>query len=281
MKNILIPTDFSENSWNAVTYALSFYRKESCTFYLLHVIDVMVGAVVNAAFDTPLQEIDHERIAASETKLMKLYDRVISRELNPHHTIKLISETDTLVECIRKSVVNYHIDLIVMGTRGADGIREKTIGTHTVEVLTRVKCPLLIVPREACYSKLREVVFPTDYRMPCTTGIAELLKKLILLDQVPIRFLHIVKKHSDLLSVEQELNKITYSDNFKDFENSFHTLTNHNLELAVECFTESRDISLIVMVAKNLNFFQQILFNPRVAEISYHTRIPFLVLHEV
>ena len=37
MKNILIPTDFSENSWNAIEYALHFFSKSSCNFYLLHV----------------------------------------------------------------------------------------------------------------------------------------------------------------------------------------------------------------------------------------------------
>ena len=37
MKNILIPTDFSENSWNAIKYALLFFKKTPCNFYLLHV----------------------------------------------------------------------------------------------------------------------------------------------------------------------------------------------------------------------------------------------------
>ena len=34
------------------------------------------------------------------------------------------------------------------------------------------------------------------------------------------------------------------------------------------------------MIAKNLNLFQRILFKPTIEEISYHTEIPFLVLHE-
>ncbi|WP_299528057.1 universal stress protein, partial [uncultured Lutibacter sp.] len=37
MKNILLPTDFSENSWNAIKYALELYKKTACNFYLLHV----------------------------------------------------------------------------------------------------------------------------------------------------------------------------------------------------------------------------------------------------
>jgi hypothetical protein len=37
---------------------------------------------------------------------------------------------------------------------------------------------------------------------------------------------------------------------------------------------------MIVMIAKNLNYFQQILFHSKVEKISYHTNIPFLILHE-
>ena len=37
MKKILLPTDFSANSINAIHYALQFYRYEQCKFYLLNV----------------------------------------------------------------------------------------------------------------------------------------------------------------------------------------------------------------------------------------------------
>ncbi|MFT4833127.1 MAG: nucleotide-binding universal stress UspA family protein, partial [Psychroserpens sp.] len=40
MKNILVPTDFSEDSFNAVTYALELLKKSPCNFYLLHVNDM-------------------------------------------------------------------------------------------------------------------------------------------------------------------------------------------------------------------------------------------------
>ena len=40
MKTILLPTDFSDNSWNAIEYALNFYKELNCNFYLLHVSKV-------------------------------------------------------------------------------------------------------------------------------------------------------------------------------------------------------------------------------------------------
>ena len=69
-------------------------------------------------------------------------------------------------------------------------------------------------------------------------------------------------------------------DFFIHHKYSFHFLTNKRVEDAVQCFVESMGVNMIVMVAKNLNYFQQILFHDKIEEISYHTDVPFLVLHE-
>ena len=72
-----------------------------------------------------------------------------------------------------------------------------------------------------------------------------------------------------------------FLDNYLvDIDHSFHTLSGNQLEAAVQAFTESRDIDMIAMVAKNLNFFERILFRPDVEKISYYVKVPFLVLHE-
>ena len=51
----------------------------------------------------------------------------------------------------------------------------------------------------------------------------------------------------------------------------------NKIENGIQCFVESRNVDLIIMVAKNLNLFQRIFLKPLVEEISYHTEIPFLV----
>ena len=37
MKSILLPTDFSKNSVNAINYAMALFKDVSCDFYLLNV----------------------------------------------------------------------------------------------------------------------------------------------------------------------------------------------------------------------------------------------------
>ena len=94
-----------------------------------------------------------------------------------------------------------------------------------------------------------------------------------------ISILNIGKK-PPILNADQQKNKELLEDYFYDRKHNFYFLTNKKVEDAVQCFVESRHVDIIAMVAKNLNYFEQILFHTKVEEISYHTDIPFLVLHE-
>ena len=40
MKNILLPTDFSQNSLNAINYAMELFKDTPCQFYLLNAFKI-------------------------------------------------------------------------------------------------------------------------------------------------------------------------------------------------------------------------------------------------
>jgi len=68
---------------------------------------------------------------------------------------------------------------------------------------------------------------------------------------------------------------------FENVEETYHTLTNNDFEVALNCFTQSRgNIDMIAIIAKHYNFFQRLFFKPKVEELSFHLNIPLLVLHK-
>ena len=52
-----------------------------------------------------------------------------------------------------------------MGTKGASENNGDMIGTNTGNVITKVKCSILVIPKKATYHPLRSVVFPTDFNI--------------------------------------------------------------------------------------------------------------------
>jgi nucleotide-binding universal stress UspA family protein len=279
MKNILLPTDFSDNAWNAIRYGLELFKKTKCTFYLMHVNPIPpysgAGTSVRAAGDN-FREI---ALKDSRENLKKLLDRVENLPLNTKHTFVPLAFYDFFTDAVKRESEDKKIDLIIMGTKGASGLKKATIGSNTGEVMTKVKCPLLAVPENTVFKKPREIAFPTDYHTGYSANVFNFIVEMATMNNASLRVLHVNKKDEEL-SKEQLKNKEFLDEYLKNTEHSFHTLTHIKLETAVECFIQSRDIDMIAMIAKNLNFLQRILFRPAVEKISYHTDIPFLVLHE-
>ncbi len=225
------------------------------------------------------ETLEESLLKESEVQLQKLLKRIEGLPLNSKHVFVTLAAYDFFVDSIRKQIADKKIDIILMGTKGASGIKKYALGSNTGDVITKVKCPLLAVPENAIFQKPKEIAFPTDYHIGYDVRVLDTLIDMAILNKSAIRILHILRIGENLSAVQTK-NKDFLHDYLKDIPHSFHMLTGSKLEDAVQCFTESRDITMIAMVAKNLNYFQRILFRPTVEELSYETDIPFLVLHE-
>ncbi|WP_225034637.1 universal stress protein [Winogradskyella sp. SM1960] len=278
--NILLPTDFSDNSWNAISYAIDFFDSVVCNFYLLHVSRMDTFMAGDSSYSPTKDQIEEIYIKPSKLRLKALLKEINDkRQPNTNHKFYTLADYGFFLESIRTCVKKKKIDLLVMGTKGASGLREYIVGSNTGDVITKVKCTALVVPEAAKYSPLKEIAFPTDFNLSYDLMALQPFINILKMVKASLRIVHIHKKDTKL-NTEQLQNKDVLNDYFDEFEPSFHCLTNRNVEDALQCFVESRAINMIVMVAKNLNYFQSILFHSNVEKITYHTDIPFLVIHE-
>lgn len=280
MKNILLPTDFSENSWNAIKYAIQFFEHIKCNFYLVHIIRPNTIVVDDSPYILNQEVLDNLYTKPSKQKLNEILKRISKRLPNKeNHKFYTLTDYGFFIETIRKMVDEKHIDFIVMGTKGVSGLEKIILGSNTADVITKVKCNTLAIPENSKFVSPKEIAFPTDFSLSHNLQILQPILDIIEQFMSSLRIVHINSKHVDINS-EQAKNKELLDDYFNNIHHSFHYLTNKKVEDAVQCFVESRDINIICMVAKNLNYFQQILFHSKVEKISYHTDVPFLVMHE-
>ncbi|MEM6687547.1 MAG: universal stress protein [Bacteroidota bacterium] len=170
MKNILLPTDFSQNSWNAIAYALQFLENARCNFYVLHVVNEVDEVDVQNKFATL-----HLQIARTFSTQQK------------HRFYNLIRK-HSFIEAVRSEVEDKKIDMIIMGAKGIASKRSHVIGHYAENVITRVKCKLLIIPENTRYKMFDEVAFPTDFSLASDiqtlAPIATILDKKTMLTSV-------------------------------------------------------------------------------------------------
>jgi len=282
MKNILLPTDFSQNSWNAIKYAVNLFQKETCSFYLLHVNTSGIHLVNNATYLNRTSHITVKDVCAKPAlaKLNKVLT-LISTHFSPNknHRFYSILDYNFFVESIRKQVEEKHIDIIVMGFKGASNLKEIIIGSNTGDVITKVKCSTLAVPEKAKFTKPKQLAFPTDFFLNYNMQILHPLFDVLDSFKPALQIVHVCKNKTDL-NMEQDRNRELLDDYFNYIPHNFHYLKHKKTEVAMQGFVESKSIDMVCMVAKNLNYFQQILFHSNVEQINYHTKVPFLVLHD-
>ncbi|MEM7381247.1 MAG: universal stress protein [Bacteroidota bacterium] len=282
MKNILIPTDFSENAWNALQYIQKLYSKVNCNFYLLHVSDFIDYTTAPVYKDKQEAQLSEKATIPSKRQLNELLKLVETSFSNNKHSYYGIHDNGFFIDSVKRHIAEKKIDLIVMGTKGATGMRQRIIGSNAGDVITKVPCNAMIIPKGVGFVQPQEVAFPTDYNIFYSPRILKAIDEVMELGKAKMRVMNVTKADSHLNEV-QERNQEYLSDYLNatfPSRNTFHTITNKSVKSAIQCFVESRDIDMIVMVAKNLNFIQQILFDSLVEKISFHTKVPFLVIHE-
>lgn len=279
MKYILIPTDFSENSWNAIQYALDFYKNTACNFYLLHATSIINSGSSEYPLFPSGDVIDKTLLTEGKTALKELVKKIKKQYTNQNHNFHLINTYNNFIDAVKEQIKQKGIEMIVMGTKGASGLSEIIVGSNTGDLITQVKCPVLIVPEKAIFRPPIEIAFPTDYNVFYPPTILNNINQIAAMYNSNIRILHVAKKDEQLTAFQLD-NKKYLNDFFINKKHSCHSTTNTKIEAGIQSFVKSRNINLIVMIAKNINLFQRILFKPTVEEISYHIEIPFLVLHE-
>ncbi len=165
MKKILLPTDFSDNSWNAIKYALQLYKNEKCTFTLLHTYTPVVYQVEFMQSSSPQFQVMQAVKETSKRKLDALLEKIETEFSNPNHLFVKLLSFNTLSAEIDELCSANTVDLIIMGTKGASGIKEVLFGSNTVHVFKNAKCPVLAIPSDFSFEKPHELLFPSDYEL--------------------------------------------------------------------------------------------------------------------
>lgn len=278
MQQLLIPTDFSQNAWNATQYTLLFFKNEKITFHFLHIdISLQNSSDENLHYSgiSSKKEVPEQLNSQMDDWIQKVY----THYPNPKHNFKQSIVQAPFVEGIRNVILKEHIDFMVMGTKGASGIKEITLGSRTGAVITRVKCPILVIPEEASFKKPLTIGFPTDFNLLYKHKVIDTLLAISKVSHSSVKILRVAQTQKPLDNFQRS-NRELLKERLSDIPHSFHVIEDPNLENALQSFVTTMHIDMVAMIAKNLNFFQRILFKPQVARISYHMHIPFLVLHE-
>ncbi len=273
---MLLPTDFSENAYNAIRYAQELYKDESCLFYLLHTYSPPIYYVEYASFSSEQIGLDDFYHAKAMEQLEELKQNLENSFKNPLHQFQLKAAFNTLMDEVLEMVENVNISVIVMGTKGATGTKELLFGSNTVHVIKKAKCPVIAVPDGFAYETPKEILFPTDYEISYKT---KALKELLYLANEHISridVLHVATGHP--LTDLQIANRERLENLLKPFAHVFHDMPNNEVINGINEFQLKNKINLLVMVMNKHTFLERLFLKPVIKKIGLNLHIPFMVI---
>ena len=140
LKTILVPSDFSECSDEALRYGLELARRFDAQVHLLHVVqDPVTQPWAAEGFSVPLFEVVEEW---QKQAVLRLQAAVPDAD---RARVTVVSVVATPYAEILDYARAHRADLIVMGTHGRGGVSHMLLGSIAERIVRRAPCPVLTV----------------------------------------------------------------------------------------------------------------------------------------
>ncbi len=279
MRKVLVPTDFSDNAMNALNYALELFKYDVSAFYIMHAYQDDIYADEDLRSRETTEKVTEIISNRSQQKLESIIKEIRESSPNPRHTYTIVSSNSMLVEEADKIVDEENIDIVVMGTRGKTNDRRLTFGSHTLQVLKYVQCPVLAIPEDYKGMQPRHILFPTNYLIPYKRRELKLLCELATPYRAVIDMLYISK--SDKLALRQENNQNFIKEELCKNQINFKCRNDKSVSNAIYTYIKENNVDMLVLVNTRHSFLENILFQSTIDKVSLYIDIPFLALQNI
>lgn len=216
MKKILVPCDFSEQAVNAFRFAADVAAQSKGEVHLVHVIElpVMHDSVLMPvmSFEEALLKELREK---AEKEFNKLKNKFGAAGVNIISSV-IFGGTSRM---ITDYITDQSIDLVVMGTKGASGVKEILIGSNAEKVVRKSPVPVIAIKKYVKASTIKNIVFPNTLNTETQEDLVMKVKALQNFFKAKIHILWVNTPTNftpDRITVER-LNAFAKRFMFKDF----------------------------------------------------------------
>lgn len=273
MKTILFPTDFSDNSNHAFSYAKSLARAQKAKLILFYTYKLPLVAPVNAftSREQTLALIKNSLVEAAE-KQMKVYTEELDLMDDEYEVIiKEGHVADEIVSFCKRE----NVDLIVMGTKGESNHRDFLMGSNTVKVSQKTSTLLLAIPEKAPIRPFSKIVFATDLVYNSNRELEKLID-FAKVNDANLTFLHLNLKKQNNSSELKELEAFIQQHSYKKL--NLVVADTEDVVNDLIRFLQEGGTDLMVMSNHTKSLYQKLFHKSVSKEMLLHSETPLLII---
>ncbi len=270
MQNILVPVDFSDTSYTAALYALGLaadLRSPKVILYHAYQAPLTIDSPVTA-----VQVFDEAQLKRDSTAALENFRSRLENNCPAGCFLEIYSEYSLLINGVDDVCRLTNCNLVVMGVTGGGAVAEKLIGSNTVSVARHSTVPVIIVPRNAVYRTVQNIVLLTDYDHTDENLPVSKIHWLLDHSRAKLQVLHIEKNPE----IQRELQEIVL---LKDHNPSYHVVHHASFTDGVTGFVEQHKADWVIILPKDHGFFSSLFATSHTTRLAFHSSIPVLAMH--
>lgn len=270
MKKILVPFDFSEQSISAFLFALDIAKQSGGGIQLLHIVEL---PILHDPLLMPAVVFEKDFLDTLKAKTGEKFEMVIKKYASDTKV-----ETSLVFGAIHTMIIDFiqkeGADLVVMGTKGAGGLKELLIGSNTEKIVRRSPVPVIAVKKYVNGTSIKNIVFP---HAPDTADHEDLVMKVKALQRFFNAKLHVIWVNTPAIfkpdtEIRQQLNDFANRYMLKDYTINIFSYTDE--ETGILQFTNEINGDLIAMGTHGRTGFAHILAGSVTENVVNHVNYP-------
>ena len=239
---ILIPTDFSVQAEFAYLMVKKLEERTPVDIHFLHVMNVPDTVTMDGygniqtcgEIDVKYVVKQKEIVERNLANLKVLY----GKDINCHFVLGKV--TDGILNFAESN----HFDLIVMGTKGAWGLKEKLSGSETQMIARKSKIPVLSLMCDRSDLNIQNILLVHNFNHPAKEDF-QLMHKLIKAFNTKFHLLQITSGKVDAEKVLVEANMKSFAElnNITNYE--YHLINDKDVEKGVVHFNQMNNMDMV------------------------------------
>lgn len=271
MKTLLISTDFTNASHNALLYGISMARAFQARVVLFHAYQLQVMAGMDSAMVIPEAETRAAVMDRLSQHLRALGDLDVP--------VVLSTAEGQAWQAIIQAAKDYDADVIITGMKHHSRLFRQLFGSTVTDLAKYTKAPMIVVPESASYRTPAKIALASDiapetdvHTLDTLTAIGERFRsKVYIVRVIRDRFDEVY----ELLHRPSKLNKLSRS-----LDTQFTYAQHKDVAQALDFFIEAEGIDLLAVVPHKHTLMEQWFFKSTTKEMIFKSPIPVLVLPE-
>ncbi len=274
MVNILVPTDFSDLSKVSIDYAVKVANKLGAHITLLHVVTVIQPT--RASMRLRLEALEEELMEMGKEDMKALITEFAGKIKTGKPIAFEVVQGASLNATVKSVAKRLHSGLIVMGTRGANGLKKVVLGSNTSAVIEISNIPVLVVPEFAEFKTFNTVVYATDRKH--LDDELELLVPYLKIFESNLHVFHVTSNAKEIAAAEESIRNSVKKTGYQKFE--IKVVVAKEIDEAVDAYVKETKSDLLTTFAHEHSFYEKLFDRSLTRKLTFQSKVPLLAFRE-